>query len=195
MYFCDFTNNLDGWTGYGHVTHQGGAGGHFMCGAPFDDDMNHSQSVGPMLLLAVRYLEIPRPDGSFQPADVRGRLLRARFRFENWPQISGQRLLPWAQARIPGTGPNWKYSNWAMTGFNDSGLFDGNFHDVEALYSVDPTKWIYAFGGDPNLYAEASLDVTLANIHNIILVHARPTGTTQPTGKMRMDWISIGDAP
>lgn len=189
MYFCDFTNNRDGWRGYGVFSHQGGNGGHFLCSSPFDDDHNHDQSVGTMLLLAYYHKEFQRVDGSFQTADMTGRLATARIKLENWSGPSSQQFYWWAQARIPGTGPNWKYSNWAS--LVDANVFDGNWHEISALYSDDPEKWFYAAGGDPNVYQEASLAVTMANIQDIILVAARPVNTAQPTGTFRMDWISV----
>ena len=197
VYFTDFTNHLDGWQGYAE---NGGAiisNSEFICegrpGHEFIDDHNQEIAVGTQTIVCHRTWQSQRPDGSFSVENfLPGRLLTARIKFENWQGPAGMRLLPWAQARIPGTGPNWKYSDWAMTGFDDSGLFDGQWHEISALYSDDPA-WTYA-DGPPETYAYAPLDVTLANICNILLIVTRPIGTPKPTGTFRMDWIKLSAA-
>lgn len=187
-YFCDFTRmDSDGWLAYGI---QSVVNGEFRAQSPFVDDFNHDELIGTLNLLAYRYWEHQRADGSFDNPDLSNRRLRARICFQDWVMPPAARILIWAQARIPGTGPDWKYSNWGMTGAAIDGVADGNWHVVDRV--LEPSGMLWSFGGGPPpSYAFASIGATLANIHNLMIVVARPQASAIPTGICRIDWIRL----
>lgn len=186
-YSHDFTRpDGDGWKGYSVVSI---VDGEFRSSGPFTNDFNHDAEIGTLSLLAYRYWEYKKPDGSYQNADFTGARIRARIKFDNWSAPSGTQILLWAQGRIPGTGPNWKFSNWALTG-QPLNVTNGQWHEIDVTLPNDESEW--TFGGGPSQsYAYASLAATLSNLQDFLIVAVRPVGSVQPTGTVRLDWIRI----
>ena len=190
VYACAFDRGLDGWSAYATVQN---TAGEFRSSGDFTNDFNHhTQNAGDPLgigktlsLLAYRFFEIDRFDGSFYKPDFTGARIEARIRLDSWSAPSGTEILLWAQSR--GASFN---SNWALSGSPLTSYADGAWHDIDITLPSAESGWTFGGGILPS-YGHLSLAATLANLQNIIFVAARPIGSAKPTGTFRMDSVRI----
>jgi hypothetical protein len=190
-YFYDFDRlDNDGWqsnaSNFGLVNFEFRSSG-------WTNDANHEDEAPDGLgrslsLLAYRYFEIIKVGGGYYNPDFTSARIQARIRIDNLSAPQGTDLWLWMQGRNV-SNPT-KFANWALTGIPLTPCLDGQWHEIDVTLPSDPQQWTFG-GGPSHLYLYQDLATTLQNMHDMLIVLARPTGSFNPSGTFRMDWVRV----